>query len=66
MRLGYSSACGAQLIHLLYMTNMSHPQGSGYMQAMYKSGSTYKKYHLTPQLAVNNMCVWFNGDLVHT
>ena len=29
-------------------------------------GSAYKKYNLTPQLAVNNTCVWFNGELVHT
>ena len=25
-----------------------------------------KTYHLTPQLAINNMCVWFSGDLLHT
>jgi hypothetical protein len=25
-----------------------------------------RTYHLTPQLAVNNACVWFNSDLVHT
>ena len=31
----YSSACGAQLIHFSYATNMSHPQESGYMQATY-------------------------------
>jgi len=23
-------------------------------------------YHLTPQLAVNETCVWFIGDLLHT
>ena len=25
-----------------------------------------KTYHLTPQLAVNNTSVWFNGDLLNT
>ena len=29
-------------------------------------GSTYKNYYLTPQLTVNNTCVWFNGELLHT
>jgi len=47
MRMGYSSACGAQL-----MSNISQPEGIGYMQATYQNISTYKEYHLTPHLAV--------------
>ena len=46
MCLGYSSACGAQLIR-------TKAEGR-------------KIYHLTPQLAVNNTCVWIDGDLLHT
>jgi len=61
----YSSACGAQLIRFSYVTNMSRPQESGYVQATYKNESTYKKYHLTPQLEVHK-CVWLNGELVPT
>jgi len=49
----YSSACGTQLIRFSYATDMSCPHGNGYMQATYKSGGKYKKYHFTIQLAVN-------------
>ncbi|KAK2144808.1 hypothetical protein LSH36_729g02015 [Paralvinella palmiformis] len=61
----YSSACGNQLIRFSYATNMSRPQESGYMQATYKKRKHVKTYHLIPQLAPNNTCVWFNGDLLH-
>ena len=44
---------------------MSRPQESGYMQATYKKRKHLKTYHLIPQLATNNTCVWFNGDLLH-
>jgi len=34
----------------------------GYVQKQ----KNVNKYDLTPQLAVNNTCVWFDGDLLHT
>ena len=42
--LGYSSACGDQLIRFSYATNMSRPQESGYMQATYKKAEARKKH----------------------
>ncbi|KAK2159297.1 hypothetical protein LSH36_155g07024 [Paralvinella palmiformis] len=66
MCLVYSSACGNQLIRFSYATNMSRTQESDYMQATYKKRKHVKTYHLIPQLAANNTCVWFNGDLLHT
>ena len=66
MGLGFWSACGAQVIRFSYATIMSHPQGSGYMQAKHKSRSTHKNYQLIPQLAANNTYVWFNAELLDT
>ena len=65
MCLGYSSACGVLLIRFSYMTNISRLQQGGVMQTTYKSGSTYKKYHLTSQLIINNTNMCFNGELLH-
>ena len=31
-----------------------------------KAEAHTKIYHLTQQLPVNNTCVWFNGELLHT
>ena len=61
----HSSAFGNQLIRFSYAINMSHPQESGYMQATYKKRKHVKTYNLIQQLATNNTCVWFNGDLLH-
>ena len=66
MYLVYSSACGNQLIRFSYATNMSRSQESGYMQAKYKKPKHVNTYHLIPELAAINTCVWFNGDLLHT
>ncbi|KAK2144102.1 hypothetical protein LSH36_785g02025 [Paralvinella palmiformis] len=35
---------------------------AGYVQ----KAEARKTYHLIPQLATNNTCVWFNGDLLYT
>ena len=49
MYMVYSSACvGPELIRFSYATNILRPQKSGYVQATYKSGTTYTKYHFTP------------------
>ena len=61
----YSSDCGNQLIRFSYTTNMSRPQESGYMQLRYKKRKHVNIYHFIPQLAVNKMCLWFIGDLLH-
>ena len=46
-----------------YVTPTGKWLHAGYVQ---KAESPKKRYHLIPQLAANNMCVWFNGYLLHT
>ena len=63
--LGYLSVWGIQLISFLDVTNVSHTQGSGCMLATFGKRKYIYNYHLTPQLALNNTCVWFNDNLIH-
>jgi len=45
-----------------YVTPTGKRLHVGYVQ----KAEARRTYHLTPQLAVNNTCVWFNGDLLRT
>ena len=45
-----------------YVTPTGKRLDAGYVQKCKR----VKTYHLIPQLAVNNTCVWFNDDLLHT
>jgi len=42
------------------------PTGKWLHAGYVEKAEARKTYHLIPQLAVNNPCVWFNGDLLHT
>jgi len=45
-----------------YVTPKGKRLHAGYVQKR----KHVKTYHLIPQLAANNTCVWFSGDLLHT
>jgi len=45
-----------------YVTPTGMRLHAGYVQ----KAEARKTCHLIPQLAANNTCVWFNGDLLHT
>jgi len=46
----------------LFVTPTGKRLHAGYVQ----KAEARKTYHLIPQLATNNTCMWFNGDLLHT
>ena len=48
-----------------YVTYMSHQQERATCRLRTKSAAS-NIYHLTPQLAVNNRCVWFNDNVLYT
>ena len=61
IRLGYPSACGAQLILFSYMIDVLRPQVRVACRLSTRSGRRHKKQHLTlPQVPVNHMCLWLN------
>ena len=47
-------------------TNGTTLSGKRLRAVMVQKRKHVKKYRLTPQLAVNKTCVWFNGELLHT